>query len=231
MTENRQKRSTETRISRGEIIILVSVLLLAGFMRIPSLTQPLGPDQGIMSVIGAGILDGKLPYRDFWEMASPAIFFTYAFMFKLFGQTMAAIPITDMVVSIVTTFLIYLLARAVWEHNYGIASALFFAVFSSGVRLGMHSAGDIAFGTFWYISQRETFMLPLIVGSIHLTLSAVKFEQEVYYFLFKSFFVARLDQKSRNVILDNFFKTGSGTCNHRTAQCHRLHAYKPESFP
>ncbi|MFC1814557.1 glycosyltransferase family 39 protein [Thermodesulfobacteriota bacterium] len=113
-------------------------------------------------------------------MGSPAIFFTYALMFKLFGQTMAAIPMTDIIVSMVTTFLIYLLAKFIWGTKFGFVSALFFAIFSSGVRLGMHSAGDIAFGTFWYIAQRETFMLPLIVASIYLTISAVKFESKVW---------------------------------------------------
>ncbi|PIS37413.1 MAG: hypothetical protein COT35_06140 [Nitrospirae bacterium CG08_land_8_20_14_0_20_52_24] len=155
-----------------EIGFIFCLVAFAGVLRIPSLTQPLGPDQGIMAVIGQGILNGKLPYRDYWEMGSPAVFFTYALMFKLFGIRMVAIPITDILVSMLTTLLIYLLGRLVWNREAGYASALFFAFFSNGVRLGMHAGGDIAFGTFWYIAQRETFMLPLIVGSFYCILRA-----------------------------------------------------------
>ncbi|MFX0133855.1 MAG: glycosyltransferase family 39 protein [Candidatus Hodarchaeota archaeon] len=170
-----------------EIVIIFCVVLFAGILRIPSLPQPLGPDQGIMSVIGEGILQGKLPYKDFWEMGSPAIFFTYALMFKIFGVSMVAIPITDILVSMLTTFLIFLLANSLWNRKVGYVSALLFAFFSNGVRFGMHAGGDIAFGTFWYIAQRETFMLPLIVASI--------------YFIIES---KRKDKPSWRLILSGF---------------------------
>ena len=157
-------------------------------MRLPSLTQPLGPDQGIMSVIGEGILHGELPYRDYWEMGSPAIFFTYALMFKIFGVSMVAVPITDTLVSMLTTFLIFLLARSIWDRKVGYFSALLFAFFSNGVRLGMHAGGDIAFGTFWYISQRETFLLPLIVASFYFLLKSESEEKKIWRMILSGFF-------------------------------------------
>lgn len=153
-----------------DILLIAGIVIFAAVVRVPSLTQPLGPDQGIMSVIGEGILQGKLPYKDFWEMGSPAIFLTYALMFKLFGASMSAIPIADMLVSMLTTLLIFAFAKMIWSKNIGYVSALLFAFFSNGVRLGMHAGGDVAFGTFWYIGQRETFMLPLIVSSFYLLL-------------------------------------------------------------
>lgn len=159
---------------RREIIFVSLIVLSAALVRVPSLTQPLGPDQGVMAVIGEGILHGGLPYRDYWEMGSPAIFFTYALMFKIFGLSMAAIPITDTLVSMLTTFLVFILARSIWDRKVGYISALLFAFFSNGARLGMHAGGDIAFGTFWYIAQRETFMLPLIVASLYCLLTSIK---------------------------------------------------------
>jgi hypothetical protein len=170
-----QPAETKSLGTKG-VLFLCLIVLFSGLVRIPSLTQPLGPDQGIMSVIGEGILKGQLPYRDFWEMGSPAIFFTYALMFKVFGTRMAAVPAADMLVSMLTTFLIFVLARFVWDRRVGYVSALLFAFFSNGVRFGMHAAGDVAFGTFWYIAQRETFMLPLIVGSFYSLLRAGRSE-------------------------------------------------------
>jgi hypothetical protein len=160
------------KFNTKEILFISSIVLFAGIIRIPSLSQPMGPDQGIMSVIGEGILNGGLPYRDYWEMGSPPIFFTYALMFKLFGNSMATIPVVDMMVSMLTTFLVFLLARLIWDNKAGYVSALLFALFSNGVRFGLHSGGDIAFGTFWYIAQRETFMLPLMTASMYFLLRA-----------------------------------------------------------
>lgn len=165
-------RNRENHLNIKEVVLVCLIVLFAGVVRIPSLAQPIGPDQGIMAVIGEGILNGELPYRDYFEMASPAIFFTYALMIKVFGSNMAAIPITDMLVSMLTTFIVYIVARSVWNKKTGYAGALLFALFSSGIRFGMHANGDIAFGTFWYIAQRETFMLPLTAASFYFVLNS-----------------------------------------------------------
>lgn len=183
----KQFKKMESKSYAKEITIILCIILFAGIIRIPSLTQPLGPDQGIMSVIGEGILRGKLPYRDYWEMGSPAIFFTYALIFKIFGISMAAIPIADILVSMLTTFLIYLLAKSIWNKKTGYISALLFAFFSNGVRFGMHAGGEIAFGTFWYIAQRETFMLPLIVACFYFIIVSKSGENTYWRFILSGF--------------------------------------------
>jgi hypothetical protein len=56
-------------------------LALAGvlvILRLPSLVQPLGADQGLYAYVGGRILAGELPYRDAWDQKPPAIHFTYA---------------------------------------------------------------------------------------------------------------------------------------------------------
>jgi len=170
-----------------ELMAVLGIVLFAGVVRIPSLPQPLGPDQGIMAVIGEGILHGGLPYRDYWEMGSPAIFLTYSLMFKIFGPAMTTIPLVDLIVSMLTTFLIFLFARALWNRRAGYISALLFAFFSNGIRLGMHAGGDVAFGTFWTLAQRETFMLPLIVLSFYLLFGADGAKGASWRFLLSGF--------------------------------------------
>ena len=54
---------------------LVALLLL---VRLPSLAQPAGADQGLYSYVGTRILVGELPYRDAWDQKPPAIHFVYA---------------------------------------------------------------------------------------------------------------------------------------------------------
>jgi hypothetical protein len=166
---------------RKQLLYVSLIVAFAGLVRIPSLTQPLGPDQGIMSVIGKGILEGKLPYRDFWEMGSPAVFFTYALIFKIFGTRMWAVPLSDLIVSMLTTYLIFLIAKSVWNKNAGYVAALLFAFLGNGVRFGMHSGGDVAFGTFWYIAQRETFMLPLVSACFYFLLRSDGSRYRLYW--------------------------------------------------
>ena len=56
-------------------LALACVLVI---VRLPSLVQPMGADQGLYAYVGERILDGDLPYRDAWDQKPPAIHFAYA---------------------------------------------------------------------------------------------------------------------------------------------------------
>jgi len=58
-------------------LALAGVLLL---VRLPSLAQPMGADQGLYAYVGERILVGDVPYRDAWDQKPPAIHFTYALL-------------------------------------------------------------------------------------------------------------------------------------------------------
>jgi hypothetical protein len=47
-------------------------------VRLPSLVQPMGADQGIYAYVGERILQGDLPYRDAWDQKPPGIHYVYA---------------------------------------------------------------------------------------------------------------------------------------------------------
>ena len=137
-------------------------------LRLPNLPQPLGPDQGIMATIGEGILRGQVPYRDAWEMATPAIFFTYAGIYKLAApffhaplERMVAVPLADMIVVAFSCAMVALAAGRASPTRGRLAAwvgGLCFALFASGRSFGMNSAGDLTAGTHWYLAQRETFI-------------------------------------------------------------------------
>ena len=51
------------------------LLAIAGaliLLRVPSLAQPMGPDQGLYAYVGDRILAGGLAYRDAWDQKPPA---------------------------------------------------------------------------------------------------------------------------------------------------------------
>ena len=56
-------------------LALAGALLL---LRLPSLVQPMGADQGLYAYVGERILAGDLPYRDAWDQKPPAIHYAYA---------------------------------------------------------------------------------------------------------------------------------------------------------
>jgi hypothetical protein len=64
-----------------------TVIVLAA---IQILVFSFGRDQGIYAVVGEGILAGKVPYKDLWDFKPPGIFFVYALAQALFGKSMLA---------------------------------------------------------------------------------------------------------------------------------------------
>ena len=70
------------------------VLLLA--LRLPSLVQPAGGDQGLYGYSGQRILAGGVMYHDMWDQKPPALAFVYAGLWRL-HRTQAVVPAADLV--------------------------------------------------------------------------------------------------------------------------------------
>lgn len=104
-----------------------------------------GRDQSIYAVLGDGILHGKLPYRDLWDFKPPGIFFVYAFAQALFGTSMLAPRIFEMLgLCLLGASFVFLAKRWFGSRLLGIWAAAL-AVF-------IHSQLD-----FWHTSQPETY--------------------------------------------------------------------------
>ena len=54
----------------NRLLLALACVLLA--VRLPSLVQPMGADQGLYAYVGERILAGDLPYRDAWDQKPPA---------------------------------------------------------------------------------------------------------------------------------------------------------------
>jgi hypothetical protein len=81
-------------------------------VRVPSLAQPAGADQGLYAYVGQRILAGEVPYRDAWDQKSPAIHYTYAAMYALWpGDSDAVVATTDLIVAVATALLLLALGK------------------------------------------------------------------------------------------------------------------------
>ena len=69
-------------------ILCLILLLISVVCHLPVLNMPLNVyDEGIILAGADRILQGQVPYRDFWSMYPPGQFYTLALLFKLFGPS------------------------------------------------------------------------------------------------------------------------------------------------
>ena len=68
----------KVRLLHTEILVLSLILLFVVVLRIPTLFEPWGGDQGVFGHIANGILKGEVPYKDMKiSRLSKAMFWTW----------------------------------------------------------------------------------------------------------------------------------------------------------
>lgn len=140
-------------------LALACVLIV---LRLPSLVQPMGADQGLYSYVGERILDGGLPYRDAWDQKPPAIHYTYAGLRFLWPHD-SVVPATELVVAIAMALLLVALGSAAGSRGAGQAAALLFLFLANPAfqRLG---GVRIEAQTETFIALAVTAALTLLIG-------------------------------------------------------------------
>jgi len=87
----------------------------------PLLFRHVGGDPSVYAYIGSCVADGYVPYRDAWDIKSPAIFFQYALPIWMFGRSDVAILASDWLIAVGCAFAIFFTAGRVG----GTATGLF----------------------------------------------------------------------------------------------------------
>ena len=106
------------RISHRSLLPLVVILLSLVYLLIGINQGLFVYDEGLYLYGAMRVLDGELPYRDFWTILLPGQFYTLAALFDLFGQAIivARISFAIVVFSLLTT--VYLIAWKLRSENY-----------------------------------------------------------------------------------------------------------------
>jgi hypothetical protein len=142
------------------------LLALAGallIVRLPSLVQPMGSDQGLYAYIGERIRHGELAYRDAWDQKPPGIHYVYAALRTLTARD-AAVPAADLAAAALTAALLWMVgARLGGPVAGGLAAVIFLALSDpSFARLGGMRVR----------AQAETFIGLAVTASLALALAA-----------------------------------------------------------
>jgi hypothetical protein len=148
---------------------LLALVLGSIVIRIPVLFEPWGGDQGGFGYLAAQMLQGKVPYKDIYDLTGYGIFFTFALFFRLFGQSMLAPHLGHLLVSVATVLVVYAVANRAFGRPAAWIAAVTYSVFSNGLAFsGFGYENKSAWGTYWYLSQREVFMALLLAGAVWL---------------------------------------------------------------
>jgi len=159
---------------KKDFIYLIAILLLFVLLRLPTLYEPFGRDQGIFATVASGLLEGKMPYRDLWDHKPPGIYFLYALVFKLLGKEMRSVALFDGLSTMFTILLLFKLSRELFDRRSAYLATIIFTVLSSG----------IFFFGWWGRGQPEVFMLLPILGVISLLKPVAGKAKSGFSFLF-----------------------------------------------
>lgn len=109
------------------LLLAVAAALLV--VRLPSLVQPMGADQGIYAYIGERIWHGELPYRDAWDQKPPGIHYVYAGL-RAVSHRDVVIDAADLVAAALVAALLWTIGARLGGPIAGGASALIFLFLS-----------------------------------------------------------------------------------------------------
>ncbi|MCP4713394.1 MAG: hypothetical protein GY869_32595, partial [Planctomycetes bacterium] len=141
----------------GLVLIIVATVLI----RVRLLAAPLERDEGEYAYAGQLILQGIAPYDQVYNMKMPGIYAAYALIMAVFGQTHQAIHLGLLIVNVITSLLLFLIARRLFNPLAAIATAGAWAVMS----LSPTVQGIFA--------NAEHFVVPFALGGILLLLIAL----------------------------------------------------------
>src|SRR5437899_757174 len=110
------------RMSTRLLLAAATALLI---VRLPSLVQPMGPDQGLYAYIGERILHGELAYRDAWDQKPPGIHYVYAGL-RLLSTRDVIVPAADLAAAALIAALLWMVgARLAGTAAGGLSAAIF----------------------------------------------------------------------------------------------------------
>jgi hypothetical protein len=150
--------------------------LVVAFSSLSILLFSFGRDQGIYAVVADTMLKGGMPYRDAWDFKPPGIFIVYSLAQGLFGKTMLAIRLLEVIGLIATVFGLQRLGQVFFDRpKAGLVAGAVAALLHAQLEF-WHTAQPETFGGFLTIaalvvltldtSPRRRWLVPLAVGAL-----------------------------------------------------------------
>lgn len=110
-------------------LAIITIFLFA--LRLNLLDLPLERDESAYAYLGQRAAEGLAPYRDFYEMKPPFLFYAYSLMNLIFGYSMEGLRWGALFLSLLMCVGVYLIGRSFFGPKYGLIAALVLALFSA----------------------------------------------------------------------------------------------------
>lgn len=107
---------------------VATILLLIFILRIPYLEIALERDEASYAYIGKRALEGLTPYRDFYEMKPPLLFYVYALIDGVFGYSAKGLHVALLVINMLNTLLVYGISRLLLNKSAGAVAAVAYII-------------------------------------------------------------------------------------------------------
>jgi Dolichyl-phosphate-mannose-protein mannosyltransferase len=184
-------KNITTSFKQTERLFLWLTVLLICIVRIRLADAPMERDEGEYAYAGWKILRGGLPYLDFYNMKLPGVYFSYALIFKLIGETISAVRLTVLGLNLATAFFIFKIGE---RSSSGWISAGVYLLLSMGFAGQGFIANTEFFVVFWAILgillsfEKEKPVFFLLAG-ICFALSFLMKQHTAIYSIFILFYI------------------------------------------
>ncbi len=153
--------------------LLLFLIILIYNIRSKFLNIPFERDEGIYCYMGELLREGKVPYKDFYEMKFPGIFYLYSIVINFFGETVKGVHTGFMWINILSIMFVYFASKKMFSPIAGIISATTMAFVSltpnlSGFTVQSEHGVALFIGLgllfYAYARSKKHFLLYLFTG-------------------------------------------------------------------
>ncbi len=116
-------------------LLLVCLIVFTTTIRLRVLDVPLERDEGEYATMAQLILEGVPPYAEAYNMKFPGIYFAYAIILGIFGQTLQAIHFGLLLVNTASIILVYFIGKNVMSGWMGFSASAAFALLTLSNRV------------------------------------------------------------------------------------------------
>ncbi len=135
-------------------------MVLVAIIRNNFLSIPFERDEGFYCYNAQCVLDGKIPYVDIFSMHFPGLFYVYAGVLWVFGNTLEQIQTAFIFINITSIILIFYIGRKLFSNTIALIIASSYAILS----MTPHASGFTVQAEhliILFFSVSETYILSL----------------------------------------------------------------------
>jgi 4-amino-4-deoxy-L-arabinose transferase-like glycosyltransferase len=188
-------------------LAILFVIIASVIIRGRLLSVPLERDEGEYAYIGQQMLKGVAPYASGFSMKLPGIHAVYALILEAFGQTQTGVHLGLLVANLAAIFLIFLLAKKLFNPIAGVAAAASFAIMSLAKSvMGLSANAEhfvilpvlIGVLVILGITQNRRYSLLFIAGLL-MGLAFIIKQHGVFFAIFGAVYLLYFDLRNRAI--------------------------------